>query len=167
MNLQLTKDLDELNSISDQLKRPRNVDFVLLQKKRIETELINLRDQLKSEESQQPTSKPSANTAKRYESELTNYAWDQSDKFVKLFIVLNGVQNAGEDNVVVSFTENSIHLKVSGLDNKDYVFAINNLLYPIDVSKSYRKVKTDNVAIYAKKSQEGECFNGHTYIFCG
>lgn len=151
--------MNELNSVSEQLKRPRNIDFISLQQKRIETELTNLRDQLRSEESQQTAPKASADSAsttKRYECEITNYAWDQSDKFVKLFVVLNGVQNLGEDNVAVTFTENSVHLKITGLDNKDHVFAINNLLNSIDVTKSYRKVKTDTIAIYAKKSQEGK-----------
>lgn len=152
----MTKDLDELNAISEQIKRPRNSDFILLQKKRIETELTNLRAQLSSTEGSTSKAKPTTDTTKRYECELTNYAWDQSDKFIKLFVVLNCVQNVGEDNVVAKFTENSIQLKVTGLENKDYVFVINNLLSNIDVDKSYRKVKTDTIAIYAKKAQESE-----------
>lgn len=152
--------MGELDAISGQLTRPRNIDAISLQKKRIETELSNLREELNAENTisgnQEAASKPTSTESRRYESEITNYAWDQSDKFVKLFIALDGVQNATEDNVVVKFTPNSILLKVTDVQGKDYKFAINNLLNEIDVTASYRKTKTNSIAIYVKKSIESE-----------
>lgn len=152
--MQLTLDIAELDAVLGQLKRQRNIDAVSLQKKRFETELSNLRAQLASE---QPIKPISANTAtpKRYESEITNYAWDQSDRFVKFFLSLDGVQNSAEENIVVTFTPNSIVLKANDVQNKDYKFEVKNLLHDIDVEKSYRKVKTNSIAIYAKKAKEG------------
>lgn len=97
-----------------------------------------------------------ANEPKRFEFELKNYAWDQSDKFVKLFITLDGVQNATDDNVNVVFADRSIALQITGADDKDYKFEVQNLLDTIDVDKSYRKVKSNAVVIYAKKSTESE-----------
>lgn len=85
----------ELNEISAQLKRQRNIDAISLQKKRVETEISNLRAQIQANP-EQARSRPVNNEAKRYESEISNYAWDQSDKFVKFFIALDGVQNAGK-----------------------------------------------------------------------
>lgn len=157
---QLTKDLAELDAIYGQLKRPRNLDAISLQKKRIETELTNLRELVNAENALSGSStvapKPTAAETRRYESEITNYAWDQSDKFVKLFIGLDGVQNATEENVIVTFTANSILLKVADVQGKDYRFAINNLLHEIDVAASYRKIKTNSIAIYAKKATESK-----------
>lgn len=153
----MTLDLAELNAISEQLKRSRNVDAISLQKKRIETELSNLRAQLepvKQVSAKQQTA--ASNESKRYECEITNYAWDQSDKFVKFFIGLDGVQNSPEENVVVTFTPNSILLKVADVQSKDHKFEVKNLLHEIDVEKSYRKIKTNSVAIYAKKASEGK-----------
>lgn len=153
-------DLAELQAISSELKRPRNVDVVSLQIKRIETELSKLREQKLAEEAAQKASatpKPvQAAEQKRYECEITNYAWDQSDKFVKFFISLQGAHEAGEDNVTVEFKKNSILLRVANLQNRDHVFAVNNLLHEIDLEGSYRKVKTNAIAIYAKKSLESE-----------
>lgn len=146
MLLQLTLDLAELNEISEKLKRPRNIDAVLLQKKRIETEISNLRAQ---------ELRTTNSDVRRYECEIINYAWDQSDKFVKFFIGLDGVQNSPEENVVVTFTPNSILLKVANIQNKDYKFEVNNLLHEIVVEKSYRKIKTNSIAIYAKKATDG------------
>lgn len=146
-----------MNAISEQLKRPRNIDAISLQKKRIETELSNLRAELKPANLE--TTKPHTATStesKRYECEISNYAWDQSDKFVKFFIALDGVQNSTEENVVVTFTPNAILLKVADVQNKDHKFEVKNLLHEIDVEKSYRKIKTNSVAIYAKKAAEGK-----------
>lgn len=153
---QLTLDLAELNTISEQLKRPRNIDAISLQKKRIETELSNLRAQLAAANSEPTKPRTANNDVKRYECEISNYAWDQSDKFVKFFISIDGVQNATEENVVVTFTPNSILLKVVNVHNKDHKFEVNYLLHEIDVENSYRKIKTNSVAIYAKKATEGD-----------
>lgn len=154
-------DLAELNEFSAQLKRPRNIDAISLQKKRIETEISNLRTQIQAIPDQPKPlidgkPRPANKEVKRYESEISNYAWDQSDKFMKFFIALDGVQNASEENVVVTFTPNSILLKVADVQGKDYKFEVKNLLNEIDVEKSYRKIKTNSVAIYAKKAQEGK-----------
>lgn len=157
-------DLAELNAISETLKRPRNIDAISLQKKRIETEISNLRAQVDTI-LETPKVRIANTEAKRYECEISNYAWDQSDKFIKFFIGLDGVQNSSEENVVVTFTPNSILLKVANVQNKDYKFEVNNLLHEIDVDKSYRKIKTNSIAIYAKKTAEGK----YTYaiiIYC-
>lgn len=142
--------------ISQQLKRPRNIDAISLQMKRIETELSNLRAELAQTKSDTPKASSVSNGSKRYECEIINYAWDQSDKFVKFFIGLDGVQNSPEENVIVTFKPNSILLKVIDVQNKDHKFEVNNLLHEIDVEKSYRKIKTNSIAIYAKKSSEGK-----------
>lgn len=143
-----------MDAVLGQLKRQRNIDAVSLQKKRLETEISNLRAQLALEK---PVQLMSTNNTqpKRYESEITNYAWDQSDKFVKFFLSLDGAQNSSEENVLVTFTPNSIVLKAIDVQNKDYKFEVKNLLHAIDVEKSYRKIKTNSIAIYAKKAKEG------------
>lgn len=150
-------DLAELNAISEKLKRPRNIDVISLQKKRIETEISNLRTQVDTN-SETPKVRTVNNEVKRYECEITNYAWDQSDKFIKFFIGLDNVQNSPEENVVVTFTPNSILLKVANVQNKDYKFEVNNLLHEINVEKSYRKIKSNSIAIYAKKAIDGKLY---------
>lgn len=96
--------------------------------------------------------------------ELTDYGWDQSAKFVKLFITLNGVQNCPEEAVTVNYTEHSLQLHVRDLNGKDFGLTVNNLLYAIDIAKSYRKLKTDMVAIYLKKAEEGKDWDVLTSI---
>lgn len=156
--------MQELNVIAGQLKRQRNIDAISLQKKRIETDISNLRAQLADTNVEAPKPRPVNVEAKRYECEIGNYAWDQSDKFVKFFIALDGVQNASEENVQVTFTPNSILLKIINVQNKDHKFEVKNLLDDINVESSYRKIKTNSVAIYAKKASEGEIFSFVSFL---
>lgn len=155
----MEKDLQELKTFVDQAQRPRIKDLLSVQVRKIETDVGALKEQLAPAAA---TTKPAAAAAvpaaskSRYEVELSQYAFDQSDKFVKLFVTLAGVEKSPEDNVVVDFTPNSLVLTVKDLNNRDHKLQINNLLEPIDVAKSYRKLKTGMVVIYAKKVTEGK-----------
>lgn len=147
--------MQELKTLADKAQRTRNKDFILLQIRKLETELGGLN--AVSVPTSTYASVPAAGNM-RYESELTQYAFDQSDKFVKLFVTLSGVEKVPEENVSAEFTPNSLVLTIKDLNNRDYKLQINNLLESIDVSKSYRKLKTGMVVIYAKKLKEGIVF---------
>lgn len=128
-----------------------------MQIRKIETDLVSLKEQSATAPVAASTtaSVPTSSKVQRYEVELSQYAFDQSDKFVKLFVTLSGVEKCPEENVTVDFTANSLVLLVKDLNNRDYKLQINNLLETIDVAKSYRKLKTGMVVIYAKKQTEG------------
>lgn len=149
---QLKLDLEEIEKLLDGAQR-ENV------KKILDQEVQRLRKAIQQAEAIQSRLKAEGGVSapKRYVSELTNYAWDQSDKFVKLFVTLDGIQNIEnpDANVTISFTANSLQLKVSNFQNRDYVFVVNNLLSNIVPDASYQKVKTDMVYIYLKKQKEG------------
>lgn len=66
--------------------------------------------------------------------------------------------------MTVNYTESSLQLHVRDLNGKDFGLSVNNLLHRIDVEKSYRKIKTDMVAIYLKKAKEGENWDVLTAI---
>lgn len=158
--LQLNEDLKEWKLLEAQAKRNKVKDCISIEIKKLETAIGELEVASSTNSSaaakkcnQMPIAAPT--TVKRYEVELTNYAWDQSDKYLKLFITLDGVQNVGESNVQCEFSTNSVRLMVYGLNDKNYKMIINNLLEPIDTEKSYRKVKSNMVSIYAKKQKEG------------
>lgn len=56
--------------------------------------------------------------------------------------------------MTVTYTPNSLQLHVRDLQGKDFGLTVNNLLHSIDVEKSYRKIKTDMVAIYLQKVED-------------
>ncbi|XP_055707410.1 calcyclin-binding protein [Phlebotomus papatasi] len=149
---ELKKDIEELTQLQGLAIRQRVKDVLMMERKKWEGEMSALmQNQVgKSEKAAGSTSGP-----KRYVVELTNYAFDQSDAFVKLFVTLDGVQKVPEEGVVASFTEKSLNLQVSDLNGRDYVLVVKNLLEAIDVAKSYRKLKTDMIVIYMKKVKQG------------
>lgn len=155
----LSLDLEELRRLAEGARRTRVQQILSIDIRKLETDLQNQKHSLAAKERDQSsggTSKPPApvpGDVRRYRIELKEYAWDQSDKFIKIFVTVNGVQQVPEENVNVEFTANSFNVTVGNLSNKDYVFTVKHLLNEIDPAKSYRKVKSDMVAIYLAKAK--------------
>lgn len=68
--------------------------------------------------------------------------WDQSDKYVKVFVTLKNVHNIPKEQVYCKLTDKSMELHVDNLENKDYLLVINKLLHTINVGESHWKQKT-------------------------
>ncbi|GFS90315.1 calcyclin-binding protein [Nephila pilipes] len=86
-------------------------------------------------------------------TKLYNYGWDQSDKFLKIYLTMNGIQTFPADSTNVNFGAKSFEIQI--LDEgkkKNYILAVNNLLYPIIPGESYFKVKADMVVVFLKKA---------------
>ncbi|XP_055844278.1 calcyclin-binding protein [Episyrphus balteatus] len=174
---ELKLDVEEITNFLAQSTRQRVKNVLMVEKHRIETEIVNIEIKAKAAAAEKSPKQSNANagkeasisthgepSSKKYLVELNEYAWDQSDKFVKMFVTLEGVQNLSENDVNVTFTDKSMVLHVQNLNNKDYSLTINNLLHPIDVVKSYRKIKTGMVAIYMKKTEEAKTWSHLTLI---
>ncbi|EFA13571.1 calcyclin-binding protein [Tribolium castaneum] len=144
---ELKKDLAELQALEAQATRHKVKDFLSLEVRKISTEITKLQEQLNT--TTVPT--PVTSTNKRYRVKLNNYAWDQTSKFVKFYVTLPKVQTIPPENVVCHFTNKSLELEVRDLENKDYVFTINNLLGAVDPAASNWKIKSDMVVINASK----------------
>ncbi|XP_053102013.1 calcyclin-binding protein [Hemicordylus capensis] len=149
---ELQKDLEEVKELLKKASRKRVHDVLLAEKNKIEKEIKNQPPpKLKTETSEEERPPPTGYTVK-----INNYAWDQSDKFVKIYITLSGVQHLPSENVQVHFTERSFDLLVKNLNSKNYSMTFNNLLKPISVESSSRKIKNDMVLILCRKKQEGK-----------
>lgn len=83
---------------------------------------------------------------------IVNYAWDQSDKFVKLYVTLDRVHTVPAENVKTDFTPNSMDLQVIGLDNRNHQLKITSLLKTIRPEESHYKVKKDSVVVFLRKT---------------
>ncbi|XP_063960021.1 calcyclin-binding protein-like [Lytechinus pictus] len=84
---------------------------------------------------------------------ITSYGWDQSPKFVKVYVTLNGVQSLAKDDITVIYTSSSMSLRVKKSDCI-HQLVVNSLLHQIIPDKSHHKVKTDNLVILLKKRDE-------------
>lgn len=123
----------------------------------MEVELRRLQTQLiqETEASQQKSdnqqNKPSQQQPKCYEVKINNHGWDQTDKFVKIYVPLQNVQSLPAENVVCKYTDRSVHLRVLGLDNRNHDLLINNLCEEIVPENSSVKVKNDNIIVSLAK----------------
>ncbi|XP_053739537.1 calcyclin-binding protein [Synchiropus splendidus] len=153
---QLEADLQELGSLLEKAERTRVQELLKQEQKKVEKEIT-----VRKQQKQQQAKKESAPVAQRaaYTIKITNYAWDQSDKFVKIYLTLKDVHKIPAENVEVTFTEGSLSVLVKELDGKNHQLRILNLLHPIDEKGSQTKVKTDMVLIMCKKqaANKWEC----------
>uniref|UniRef100_UPI0037E9056E calcyclin-binding protein n=1 Tax=Semicossyphus pulcher TaxID=241346 RepID=UPI0037E9056E len=146
---QLEADLQELGSLLEKAERKRVQDLLQQEQKKVEKELAVKRQQ--KEQQARREADPSAASKATYTVKITNYAWDQSEKFIKIYLTLKDVHKIPSENVEVNFTEGSFSVMVKELDGKNHQMTILNLLYPIDVKESYKKIKTDMVLVMCKK----------------
>ncbi|XP_028667139.1 calcyclin-binding protein [Erpetoichthys calabaricus] len=151
--LQLQNDLDEVKLLLEKVTRKRIRDILVSEQKKIETEISKKQQQqqklLKEKEEMEKTLHSSV--SKGYTVKINNYGWDQSDKFIKIYITLNGVHKIPAENVEATFSDRSFMVLIKDLDGKNHQMTVNNLLNSIDPQESYRKVKTDMVLVMCKK----------------
>ncbi|XP_020499384.1 calcyclin-binding protein [Labrus bergylta] len=146
---QLEADLQELGSLLEKAERKRVQELLQQEKKKVEKELAAKRQQ--KEQQARREADPSAASRAKYTVKITNYAWDQSEKFVKIYLTLKDVHKIPAENVEVNFTEGSYSVLVKELDGKNHQMTVLNLLYPIDEKDSYKKIKTDMILLMCKK----------------
>jgi len=152
----LKADIEEINKLLALATRSRVKDFLSLEVRRLETQLITLNEQAKNEGSSAAASQPTASrpAPRCYDVKVTNYAWDQSDKFVKLFITVKGAHTS--DKISCQFDKRGVEMKVAELDGKNYKFTLSNLCELLDTDKSHWKVKTDMVVVYLAKASPNQ-----------
>uniref|UniRef100_A0A2K6T953 Calcyclin-binding protein n=1 Tax=Saimiri boliviensis boliviensis TaxID=39432 RepID=A0A2K6T953_SAIBB len=130
----LQKDLEEVKALLEKATTKTICDALIAEKSKIETEIKNKMQQKSQKKAELLDSeKPAAVVAPittGYTVKISNYGWDQSDKFVKIYITLTGVHQVPTENVQVHFTERSFDLLVRNLNGKSYSMIVNNLLKP-------------------------------------
>ncbi|CAF3380110.1 unnamed protein product [Rotaria sp. Silwood2] len=168
-------DIDEIKRLIDQTTRPRIKQNLELQQRKSEKELIQLQEKLQKQQQQQlqqqqaaaqaeqkATSDSALPTASRsYTKDISVYAWDQTDKFVKIYVQnLDGVGNLPENQIACSFEKRGFHLQIQNLKNINYSLKRIRLLYDIQPDQSTCKVKKDMVILSLRKveSKNWECF---------
>ena len=116
-------------------------DLLTITLRKLETEVTNLKEQ-QSKESEARVSEGGKSTAgkevsstlsKRQHKQLKDYSWDQSDKFIKVYLTnLPGLASLNKDNIQLEFTEQSVSVRVEDLGGKDLSFAIKQTAFPIN-----------------------------------
>ncbi|KAK6753139.1 hypothetical protein RB195_012625 [Necator americanus] len=87
---------------------------------------------------------------------VTNYGWDESDKFVKVYITLQGVQNVNPSSIQHSFSNYGYDITVSDFCGKNHVMTMKGLRDEIVPESSQIKQKQDMLVVMMKKKAEGK-----------
>ncbi|XP_031563903.1 calcyclin-binding protein-like [Actinia tenebrosa] len=157
-------DADEIRSLISMSRRTRVKEVLQRELLNVEQEMALIKHDEMSHQAhreikaEQPetTGEPKKLKPCSYTTSITSYAWDQSDKFVKVYITLPGVEKLSKEKIASKFTGNSMDVKVYDLDGKNYQLKIIRLFHGIVSEESYVKVKSGSLLVMMKKEKEKE-----------
>ncbi|CAE7943702.1 Cacybp [Symbiodinium sp. KB8] len=87
-------------------------------------------------------------------TKISRFSWDQSDRFVSIYVPFDGAGKLKEEDVQVHFREIGV-LLVFQKDGKRHWYKVPNLCQPIDVEASKRTIKADQVVVKLRKARVG------------
>merc|ERR1712018_156722 len=102
----LKQDVAELKKLVESAKRPKVIDVLTIEIRKQETKLADLIEKEKASK-KETTVTPTNNAiqAKAYDYTIRNYSWDQSEKFVKLYLTgLDGAKEVDSSNIELTLT---------------------------------------------------------------
>ncbi|CDW53131.1 Calcyclin binding protein [Trichuris trichiura] len=97
-------------------------------------------------------------------TKLTNYAWDQSDKFVKIYFSIPTEETIEESNMKVEFKETGFQFEIKHLGGKNYSFSVGSLLHPVVPGDCYYRLKKNEVVIFLRKKNTGTTWDHLTTV---
>ena len=116
-------------------------DLLTISLRKLETDLTSLKEQqfreteAKVSEGGKATAvkEISSTISKRQHKQLKDYSWDQSDKYIKVYLTnLPGLASLNKDNIKLEFNEHALSVKIEDLGGKDFSFAIKQTAYPVN-----------------------------------
>lgn len=141
------KDVEEMELLVSESKRSHVKEILQIELRKLQIELSKLMtegDETKNKSTVEST--PNCPTVS-----LTNYAWDQSNKYMKIYIDLKNVHRLPKEKIICNFEAKSMNLTVCDLDNRNYRFGVKRLAGTIVPSESFFKIKTDSLVIMMMK----------------
>lgn len=151
---ELRLDVEELKNLLAAAQRQRVKDVLLVDIRKLETEIT-----LRHEESQPTTTQTSRPVQPRVYMptiDVKNYAWDQSDKFLKIYATVPQVETINKEQVTCSFKNRSFSLHCEDVHGKNYCCEVTHLMEEIDPAGSHIKIKPNNVVIMLQKKEAGK-----------
>jgi len=156
---ELNGDVAELKKLLESAERPRVKALLTAELNKCECALSSQNDSSKENDLalSQPLPFVESTTAvkpQKYYKDITSYGWDQSDKFMKIYVSLAGLAGVTKDNITAEYTNNSFRLKVENVDGKNYQCHVGPLWAKIVPADCFHKLKTDNILVMLKKTVE-------------
>ncbi|RCN39648.1 CS domain protein [Ancylostoma caninum] len=158
---ELAMDVDDLRLLLTSSKRPAVQEWIKAKIEEIERKIASQEKQ-QAAVSHSVDSSPATDANKSATSsslptvKVTNYGWDESDKFVKVYITLQGVHNANPSTIQHSFSNFGYDISISDFSGKNYVMTMKGLRDEIVPEGSQIKQKQDMLLVMMKKKTEGK-----------
>merc|ERR1712142_709453 len=116
---ELKGDLKELETVLTSVNRAnvRNLIADAISSLKLKIDTLEASAAKKKEQSgEQKTTKPTL-----YTSKITNYGWDESSKFVKLYITLPNIDKLTDEQVTCDFTDISFKCIINNHNGKNHM----------------------------------------------
>jgi len=157
---ELKSDLSELESVLVKVSRS-NVRTIITQ---AITTLRSKVDEVEKNAKDAKVECPKEEKAAKqlYTSKVTNYGWDDGNKFVKVYITLPNVEKLTQEQISCDFTEISFKFVANNHNGKNYMLEIPHLANKIIPSSSTCRVKSGNVIVSLKKEKDGNTWGNLT-----
>ncbi|EYC10041.1 hypothetical protein Y032_0057g2735 [Ancylostoma ceylanicum] len=159
---ELALDLEDLRLLLTSSKRPAVQQWIKSKIEEIEKKIASQKEKQpapvphSNDSSPAPDANKSATPSSLPTVKVTNYGWDESDKFVKVYITLQGVHNANPSTIQHTFSNFGYDILISDFSGKNYVMTMKGLRDEIVPESSQIKQKQDMLLVMMKKKTEGK-----------
>jgi len=97
-----------------------------------------------------------------YTTKITNYGWDEGQKFVKVYVTLANLEKLTQEQISCDFHDCSFKFIANNHNGKNHMLEIPKLAGKIIPSSSTCRVKSGNVILSLKKETEGKTWGNLT-----
>jgi len=150
---ELKGDVAELESVLRTVNRPqvRTIIADAISSLRVKIKQIN--EMKEAGQTDQKGATPAKQTL--YTVKISNYGWDESQKFVKVYISLPSIDKLTQEQIVCDFTGQSFKCTVNNHNGKNHVLEIPKLAGNIVPATSTCRLKSSNIIVSLRKEKEG------------
>jgi len=156
-------DIAEMKALLETAKRKKVQELLGANLSKLEAERNNIKQQIGITENRLKEGSE-VQKKKTPESQIKDYSWDQSENYVKLYLTgLTGLASLNSDNVKITFSDQSLAVRIEDLNGKTLLFNINKTCHKISATKSHFKVKSDYLVIFMGKHNPGSSWSHITH----
>lgn len=153
---ELKSDLQELEKILTNVIRSNVRRIIANEISTIKSNIESLEQKQKKEQNSQNEEKPVAAKPITYTTKITNYALDESSKFVKLYVSISDISKLTQEQITCDFSESSFKFVASNHLNKNHVLQVLKLAHKVIPSECSTRIKAGKIIISLKKQEEGK-----------
>jgi len=161
---ELKGDVAELESVLSTVNRP-NVRMMIADSiNTLKHKIKQINDTMEAAAGG-PKEQKSANPKQNlYTVKISNYGWDESQKFVKVYVSLPNIGGLTQEQIKCEFTGQSFRCFVHNHNEKNHLLELPKLAGNIVPATSTCRLKSANIIISLKKEKEGTNWGNLTEV---